>query len=139
MLNRRIKRIEKQNLFTFALFCIYIICVLYITLFNREPTYRRRVLTPLWEYHKLLHEESDYWFQQITCNILMLVPFGVFIGYRFKRISIIQTAILGGLFSSLIEITQYFTRRGLLEFDDVLNNTFGAVIGVVLIKIIILK
>ena len=138
MLNRRIKRMEKQNLFTFVLFCIYIICVLYITLFNREPTYRRRVLTPLWEYHKLLHEESDYWFQQISCNILMLVPFGVFIGYIFKRIGIIQTAILGGLFSSFIEITQYFTRRGLLEFDDVLNNTFGAVIGVVLIKIIIL-
>jgi glycopeptide antibiotics resistance protein len=68
----------------------------------------------------------------------MLVPFGVFIGYRFKRIGIIQTAILGGLFSSLIEITQYITRRGLLEFDDVLNNTFGAVIGVVFIKIIIL-
>ena len=130
-------RFDKRRIITFTLFVIYIFCVFYITLLNREPTYRRRVLTPLWEYHKLLHEDGDYWFQQITCNIIMLVPFGVFTGYRFKKMTIIQGAVLGGAFSSFIEITQYFTRRGLLEFDDVLNNTLGAVIGFVFTKLII--
>ena len=67
----------------------------------------------------------------------MLVPFGVFTGYRFKKMTIIQGAVLGGAFSTFIEITQYFTRRGLLEFDDVLNNTLGAVIGFVFTKLII--
>ena len=128
---------DKRRIIIFTLFVIYIFCVFYITLLNREPTYRRRVLTPLWEYHKLLHEDGDYWFQQITCNIIMLVPFGVFTGYRVKKMTIIQGAVLGGAFSSLIEITQYFTRRGLLEFDDVLNNTFGAVSGFVFTKLII--
>ena len=127
---------KKHNILL-VLFCVYIFCVLYITLFNREPTYRRRVLTPLWEYRKLIHEDSHYWFQQITCNIIMLVPFGTFLGYRFERMTIIQAAVLSGAFSALIEITQYFTRRGLLEFDDVFNNTFGAVLGFVFMKLIL--
>ena len=87
-------RFDKRRIIIFTLFVIYIFCVFYITLLNREPTYRRRVLTPLWEYHKLLHEDSHYWFQQITCNIIMLVPFGVFTGYRFKKMTIIQGAVL---------------------------------------------
>ena len=128
---------DKRRIIVLTLFIIYVFCVFYITLLNREPTYRRRVLTPLWEYHKLLHEESDYWWGQITCNIIMLVPFGVFTGYRFRKMTIIQGAVLGGAFSSFIEITQYFTRRGLLEFDDVLNNTLGAVIGFVFTKLIL--
>ncbi len=126
---------EQKNRLIIIAFIIYIIAVLYITLLSREPTHRRRVLTPLWEYHKLLHEDSHYWFQQITCNILMLVPFGAYLGYIFKRMTIIQAVVLGGAFSIFIELTQYFTRRGLLEFDDVLNNTLGAVIGFVFIKL----
>ena len=120
----------------FVFFLIYLFCIFYITLFNREPTYRRRVLTPLWEYRNLIYEQGDYWFQQITCNILMLVPFGAFIGCRFKNMTIIQAAFLGGAFSMFIEITQYFTGRGLLEFDDIFNNTFGAVLGFVFVKLI---
>ena len=128
---------EKRRILCLVLFLIYILCVLYITIFSRDPTHRRRVLTPLWEYRKLLHEDSHYWFQQITCNILMLVPFGAYLGYRFKRMTIIQATVLGGAFSVFIEVTQYFTRRGLLEFDDVFNNTFGAVLGFVFVKLII--
>lgn len=128
---------DKINMLVFIFFLVYIICVLYITLFNREPTYRRRVLTPLWEYRKLLHEDSHYWFQQITCNILMLVPFGAYLGYRFKRMTIIQATALGGAFSVFLELTQYFTGRGILEFDDVFNNTFGAVLGFVFVKLIL--
>ena len=127
---------KKHNILL-VLVCIYIFCVLYITLFNREPTYRRRMLTPLWEYRKLLHEDGHYWFQQITCNIIMLIPFGAYLGYRFERMTIIQALVLSGAFSVFIEITQYFTRRGLLEFDDVFNNTFGAVLGFVFMKLIL--
>ncbi|MBR3025940.1 MAG: VanZ family protein [Oscillospiraceae bacterium] len=129
---------RKRRIIFSMLFLIYIICVLYITLFSREPTQRRSALTPFWEYRNLLHEESDRWFLQITCNILMLVPFGSFLGYRFKRMAIFQAAVSGSAFSVFIELTQYFTGRGLLELDDVFNNTFGTVIGFVFIKLIII-
>ena len=43
----------------------------------------------------------------------------------------ISTAIM---FSAAIEITQYFTGRGLCEFDDVFNNTLGACIGFIIWK-----
>ncbi|WP_288535663.1 VanZ family protein [uncultured Ruminococcus sp.] len=38
------------------------------------------------------------------------------------------------MFSAAIEITQYFTGRGLCEFDDVFNNTLGACIGFIIWK-----
>lgn len=33
-----------------------------------------------------------------------------------------------------LEITQYFTGRGLCEFDDVFHNTLGACIGFIIWK-----
>jgi glycopeptide antibiotics resistance protein len=38
------------------------------------------------------------------------------------------------MFSAAIEITQYFTGRGLCEFDDVFHNTLGACIGFIIWK-----
>ena len=40
------------------------------------------------------------------------------------------------LFSGTIEIMQYITGRGLTEVDDVITNTIGAAVGVVIYKII---
>lgn len=37
-------------------------------------------------------------------------------------------------FSVFIEATQYFTGRGLCEFDDVFHNTLGACIGFIIWK-----
>lgn len=33
------------------------------------------------------------------------------------------------LFSVIIEVEQYWLRAGVCEFDDILTNTFGGVIG----------
>ena len=41
-------------------------------------------------------------------------------------------SILAAFFiSAVTEIAQYVTQRGLFEFDDIFDNTMGAVIGVV--------
>ena len=127
----------KHKLIYIFVFLIYLFFVFYITIFNREPTYRRRVLTPLWEYHELFYGESLYWFKQIICNIIMFIPFGVLIGLNSRKLKIIHIIIISTSFSLLVELCQYYTKRGLLEFDDVFNNTFGAVIGFVFIKLTI--
>lgn len=47
-----------------------------------------------------------------------------------------RTVITGCLFSGTIEIMQYITGRGLTEVDDVITNTIGAVVGVVIYKLV---
>lgn len=76
-----------------------------------------------------------YWSQQIGCNILMLMPMGFLLPclhQKFRKLGSIFLIAL--IFSAAIEITQYFTGRGLCEFDDVFNNTLGACIGFIMWK-----
>ena len=42
----------------------------------------------------------------------------------------------GLIISIIIEIKQYYTRRGLVEIDDIIYNTFCTLIGEMLIKLI---
>ena len=63
---------------------------------------------------------------QILTNVLMFVPVGVIAGriWRWKGLW-----VAAGL-SIVIELLQLLTARGLCEFDDVLHNVLGAVIGI---------
>lgn len=77
---------------------------------------------------------------QIKANVLMFVPIGfllMLIGIELKgklvrTIYIIAVIVTGFLISALIEYMQYKLHRGLCEVDDVVHNTIGTVIGVVL-------
>ena len=69
--------------------------------------------------------------EQILTNVIMFVPVGVLAGsiWRWKGL---WTA--AGL-SIAIELLQLVTSRGLCEFDDVIHNMVGAVIGVGIVMI----
>lgn len=86
---------------------------------------------PFWKMQELITTDRKlYWSQQIGCNILMLMPMGFLLSClhrKFWKIGIIFLTALA--FSIFIETTQYFTGRGLCEFDDVFHNTLGACIG----------
>lgn len=63
--------------------------------------------------------------EQILTNVLMFLPVGVLTGRLCKWKGLILAAGLSGL----IELLQVLTGRGLCEFDDVLHNMLGAVVG----------
>lgn len=116
-------------------FIVYAVIVLYITLLSRTPSVRRRALTPFWEYRELIYGvDKLYWFGQIIGNIVMLMPLGVFLCLMYRRLNVIHIGTIGCSCSVSIELTQYFTGRGLLEFDDIFHNTLGAVIGYLIMK-----
>ena len=66
---------------------------------------------------------------QILTNVIMFVPVGVLTGWLWKWRGL---WIAAGL-SLLIEVLQVITSRGLMEFDDVIHNCFGAAIGIMLL------
>lgn len=66
---------------------------------------------------------------QILTNVIMFVPIGLIAGriWRWRGLW-----VAAGL-SIAIELLQLITARGLCEFDDVLHNMIGAVIGTALV------
>jgi glycopeptide antibiotics resistance protein len=69
---------------------------------------------------------------QILTNVIMFVPVGVLVGWIWRWRGLWTVAVL----SIFIEILQLVTARGLCEFDDVIHNCFGAVIGIGVVMIV---
>lgn len=61
-------------------------------------------------------------------NVVAFVPIGLLSGWTFK-LKWWQVLIIGFVISLSIEILQYVSKRGFAEFDDVMHNTLGSLIG----------
>lgn len=122
---------NKRNLrkIVVVLFAIYIFAVLWITLIDRESGNRRANLVPFWELANIIKGvERSFYIGQIFGNLVMLMPLGFMLPI-IRKVSLKQMLLISFCFSAGIELTQFITGRGLMEFDDVFNNTVGAVLG----------
>lgn len=124
-------RNKKPNLciyriFSVYLFLCYIMFVLYMVLLSREAGTRETVNLKIFGTYSESPRAQAYMFE----NILLLIPFGFLLPYLSKRLSTFAHALsLGMLFSLVIEIIQYITKRGYFQIDDIWLNTIGAVLG----------
>ena len=83
-----------------------------------EPQYMLRLFWSYaaWEQQKV----------QILANIAVFVPLGLLLGLEFG-----WKGLPAGMgFSLLIELLQLITRRGFFEFDDMVHNSLGTLLGV---------
>ena len=101
---------------------VYVIVILYITVFSRTPDSERIFKGLFWEY------QNNMW-SNILLNMLLFVPLGFLSGNM-------RVVITGFLISLGIEVTQFIGVLGFCEIDDVLNNTVGTVFGVILRRIL---
>lgn len=81
-------------------------------------------------------------FTQVALNVLLFVPLGFLLGYRFRRGLAAATAI-GLLVSLAVEVTQGTAVYGLYpcpyriaDVDDLMTNTAGAVVGWLLARLV---
>lgn len=95
---------------------LYIYVIFRMTLWNRSVHHDHIFYGLFWELRE--HMWGD-----IIKNIALFVPLGLIIGGR-------KGVVIGFILSCGIEATQYFTRLGYCEMDDVLNNTIGTCLGV---------
>ncbi|MCD7825489.1 MAG: VanZ family protein [Clostridiaceae bacterium] len=112
-----------------SLFVTYIFFILLITLIARTPADTRRAeLIPFWSWYEVIVNHSTSLAVEILLNILLFVPVGILA--RLQNFRLRPILLFSFLLSLSIELTQYFTCRGLCEiFDDVIGNTVGGVIG----------
>lgn len=106
------------------LLILYMAVVVYMTLLNRDMSSRRVVMKPFWSYQFLLSDA--YLRREILNNIILFIPLGTIFSQIRNQWS---TVLVPVLILIGIEILQYITLRGLLEIDDVISNSLGALVG----------
>lgn len=81
-----------------------------------------------------INNNINYFIINFLGNIIMFIPIGLIIPILFKTNDLI--VILSGFCSSLfIEISQLFLIRG-TDIDDLIFNTLGVILGLVIFKIL---
>lgn len=66
-------------------------------------------------------------------NCILLMPYGCLLPVALdKRINWKRGLVIGMGTSFVIELLQLITCRGLFEFDDIIHNGFGCMMGAVL-------
>lgn len=85
-------------------------------------------------YNELLNNNINYLIINLLGNIIMFIPFGFFIPLLFN-ISNKKVIMIGFLSSLFIELNQLILPRG-TDIDDLILNTTGTIIGLIIYKII---
>ena len=122
-------RIEKGRMVAAFLFFTYVIMLLNITYFSREPGSRSRLDLQLFSTWDAWPQSRAYFVE----NILLFLPFGCFLPIVWPQAENVLTLALSACMISIgIEMAQYITGRGYSQLDDIVTNTAGAVIGYLL-------
>lgn len=101
------------------------------TVFTREPLpVRQYELHLFWSWKEVFFKGSNKMLEENLLNCLLLVPFGALLPAIFhKRIGWKRSFLYGFLISLTIELCQLVFRRGLFEWDDMIHNAFGCMLG----------
>ncbi len=127
-------RIWMINTSWFALFIIYALMILLITLGIRD-TRSERVIQ-LIPFHALLlaiRTGNVYMFLHFLDNGGMFLPLGILFTCSIKKglPSLINALVIGGMLSVTVETLQLYFNLGQCDMDDIIANTAGMVIGTV--------
>ena len=105
----------------------YFFFILAITVLIRVPRRNAQYKLELFWSWKQWNVQKE----QILTNVAMFIPIGALAGWLWKWKGLWFAVGL----SLLVEVLQLITSRGLLEFDDVLHNMIGAVVGVGIVMV----
>ena len=111
-------------------YCLALLLIEYVFLIFCSTVFFRRVMKirkfdfmPFWSYSKpeLLMEN--------IMNIAIFVPIGFLLGVAFRFMTWKRVLVLGVGLSFIIELLQFAFKKGFSEFDDMMHNVLGCVIG----------
>ena len=114
----------------------YLLVLFFLTIFGRRSwDYYRYNFDIEYSYLYVL-TTSDYNMAiQIIVNIGAFAPIGMMAYYLCNKCAFKKSVCFGMVVSLLIELLQLLLKRGFFEFDDLMSNIIGTIVGSLLIVI----
>ena len=128
---------NKTNGLTTVLFAIYLIALIWILIFKLGVRFsymenRSVSLIPYREY--FLYGNFDI--VETILNVMIFIPLGLYGGVLFKRWTSGKKLFFFFLISLMFEGLQFILRIGAFDVTDIINNTLGGIMGLVIFKAI---
>ncbi|MBP1904669.1 glycopeptide antibiotics resistance protein [Paenibacillus turicensis] len=126
---------DKVTKVTKLLFSIYLIALVWIILFKLSLSFedlghmRSINLIPFNE-SLVLNNKLD--FSEIIMNVIIFMPLGIYIGTLCSKWSTGRKIFLLFLVSLLCEVFQYILGVGASDITDIINNTVGGIVGLLI-------
>lgn len=88
-----------------------------------------------WSWKEYLESHKIKIVQDNILNIIMLMPLGVALPIVMnKKAKMWQACLAGVCISSVIEISQLVFKVGCFEWDDIIHNTIGVLMGTIIMN-----
>jgi glycopeptide antibiotics resistance protein len=108
---------------------VFVVLALNETVFGRTAKEAYQLnLQPFWSYEAIMNGRKDL-IKEHYLNVAVFIPLGMLIWFALGQRKWWRALVFGCAVSMLIEVLQLVLKRGLCEFDDVMHNTLGCMIG----------
>ena len=120
-----------------VLLALYLLTLLWLTLFKLSydipsilANYQTRSLNliPFVTYGQTGISET-------VSNFVTFIPFGILLSLNFKKVSLWRLLIVVFVFSVAVEILQFIFAIGTTDATDLVTNTVGGLVGIVLYRL----
>ena len=126
----RRKRLKLQQGAAVLALILFLGVVFASTVFTRTPTVRRYELIPCWSWYEVIVNHSQGLLIENLLNMILLLPVGILLPMILdSRLRPSMVFLIGMVISAAIELSQLIFQRGLFEWDDMLHNGFGCMLG----------
>lgn len=132
-----IRNFRECNKTALVMFLLYLLMVSYITVFSRRGKVQTDILLSFDSIREAVNRRSLEPLQHLWLNIVMFVPIGALFAAIHPSLARVSTVLpLGMLLTTIIETTQLLMRNGQCDLEDLAANTVGALLGLLLYKLI---
>ncbi len=132
------RKIKMRQALAVLLLVVYLGIVFGSTVFTRMPTVRQYELLPFWSWREVLQSNDKMLLQENLLNCLLLVPMGMLLPIIMNhRVRLAHALLAGVMVSVAIELCQLIFMRGLFEWDDMIHNGLGCMLGCCIVNFVI--
>lgn len=123
---------EKISIHANNFIVIYILFLIAITFFKARTNNMSFIFNPFDSIYNLKYEILSPLIN-IVGNLLMYIPIGIYIKFKFNK-NITTMTVIFIIYILLVELTQGITKTGIFDANDIIMNTLGFIIGMKLIS-----
>lgn len=126
-------KILKRQAISIIILSMFLGIVFGATVFTRPISARRYELIPFWSWKEIIVRNNRKLLLEDILNCILLIPMGVLLPFIVNdKIKLKKAFWIGFFVSAMIESCQLIFQRGLFEWDDMIHNGLGCLVGTII-------